>query len=264
MTATDKNPAGAGAVKSASRVLTLLEYLAEVKTASFGSIVQDLNLPNSSAHALLQTVLHQGFIEYEESTRNFRLGFRLWEVAQSYAMDGDLATLAQPLMDQLTATTMETVQLARLDGLENVYLAISESPHAMKLVSAVGMRLASHATGLGKVLLASLGDDELDRRLAGVELAEYTERTITDPRRLRVELARIRNRGYGEDNEEFVRGCRCIAMPIHDSRGDVVAALSVSVPTPRYNQKVARTIREALRATVSQLEQRLGVRLDRE
>ncbi len=259
MTAAGGSPVGAGAVKSADRVLTLLEYLADVKSASFGAIVNDLELPNSSAHQLLQTVLHRGFIAFEESTRSFRLGFRLWEIAQSYAMDGDLATLAQPLMDELTATTMETVQLAKLDGLQNVYLAISESPHPMKLVSAVGMRLASHATGLGKVLLGGLDDDELKRRLGGVELEKYTDRTITDPQRLLTEIRRIRNRGYGEDNEEYVRGCRCVAMPVRDSRGDVVAALSVSVPTPRYNQKVARDVREALRGTVSRLEQRLGV-----
>ena len=80
-------------------------------------------------------------------------------------------SLAQPLMDELTAVTTETVQLARLEGLDNVYLAISESPHPMKLVSSVGERLPAHATGLGKVLLAGLDDDELDRRLSGVTLA---------------------------------------------------------------------------------------------
>jgi DNA-binding IclR family transcriptional regulator len=259
VTAAPESPAGGAAVKSADRVLTLLEYLADVKTASFGAIVNDLKLPNSSAHQLLQTVLHRGFIEFEESTRSFRLGFRLWEVAQSYAIEEDLVTLAQPLMDELTATTTETVQLAKLDGLENVYLAISESPHPMKLVSAVGMRLSSHATGLGKVLLGGLSDAELERRLEGVQLEKYTDSTITDHQRLIAEVRRARARGYGEDNGEYVLGCRCVAMPVHDSRGDVVAALSVSVPSPRYNQKVARDVRNALRDTVSRLEKRLGV-----
>ena len=146
-----------GAVKSADRVLTLLEYLAEVKHAPFAAIVRDLGLPNSSCHQLLQTVTARGFIEFDEATRTFRLGSRLWEVAQSYTMAEDLAAIAQPLMDDLRDHTTETVQLARLDGLENVYLAISESPHPMKLVSAVGSRLSAHATGLGKVLLAEPG-----------------------------------------------------------------------------------------------------------
>ena len=94
-----------------------------------------------------QTILSRGFIELDPSTRMFRLGFRLWEVAQSYAMTDDVVSLAQPLMDELTAVTTETVQLAGLEGLDNVYLAISESPHPMKLVSSVGKRLPAQPPG---------------------------------------------------------------------------------------------------------------------
>jgi len=252
----DNRPSGA--VKSADRVLTLLEYLADVKHAPFAAIVRDLGLPNSSGHQLLQTVSARGFIEFDEATRTFRLGSRLWEVAQSYTMAADLAALAQPLMDDLRDQTTETVQLARLDGLENVYLAISESPHAMKLLSAVGSRLSAHATGLGKVLLAGLDPAELERRLDTAELTRYTDRTITTRKALRAALVEIQARGWGEDNEEFVIGCRCIAMPVHDADQNAVAAMSVSVPTPRFNETVARRIRTALKATVREVETKLG------
>jgi DNA-binding IclR family transcriptional regulator len=245
-------------VKSADRVLAILEYLAKEGQASFGAIVRDLGLPLSSAHQLLQTILSRGFIELDQSTRLFRLGFRLWEVAQSYAMTDDVVSLAQPLMDELTAVTTETVQLARLEGLDNVYLAISESPHPIKLVSSVGKRLPAHATGLGKVLLAGLDDDELDRRLSGVTLARFTERTITDRKVLLGELKRVRSRGFGYDNEEYVIGCRCVAAPVRDAADRVVAAMSVSVPTPRFNQEVAQRIRTALKETVKHLENRMS------
>ncbi len=248
----------ARAVKSADRVLAIFEYLAREGQASFGAIVRDLGLPLSSAHQLLQTILWRGFIELDENTRLFKLGFRLWEVAQSYAMTDDLVSLAQPLMDELTSITTETVQLARLEGVDNVYLAISESPHPMKLVSSVGKRLPAHATGLGKVLLAGLNEEELDRRLGGVTLARFTERTITDRNVLVSELKRVRSRGFGYDNEEYVIGCRCVAAPVRDASGDVVAALSVSVPTPRFNQEVAQHIRTALKDTVRRLERRMG------
>ena len=253
----DPDERAGGAVKSADRVLTLLEYLAGAKEAAFATIVKDLGLPNSSAHQLLQTVLARGFIEFDEASRLFRLGFRLWEVAQSYAMAEDLAAVAQPLMDELRDQTLETVQLACLDGLENVYLAISESPHQMKLLSAVGTRLSAHATGLGKVLLAGLDPAELERRLDDGELTKYTNKTITTHKALRKALKQIRDRGYGEDNEEFVVGCRCIAMPLHDAQGNTFAAISVSVPTPRFNEAVARHTRSALAATVAGLEERI-------
>jgi DNA-binding IclR family transcriptional regulator len=252
------------AVKSADRVLAILEYLATEGKAPFGAIVRDLGLPLSSAHQLLQTILWRGFIELDESTRLFKLGFRLWEVAQSYAMTDDLVSLAQPLMDELTSITTETVQLARLEGIDNVYLAISESPHPMKLVSSVGKRLPAHATGLGKVLLASLDAEELDRRLSGVTLARFTERTITDRAALLGELKRVRAKGFGYDNEEYVIGCRCVAAPVRDAIGHVVAAMSVSVPTPRFNQEVAQHTRTALKDTVRRLEARMSGPMPRE
>lgn len=247
-----------GAVKSADRVLTVLEYLAEARGATFAEVARDLELPNSSAHQLLHTVAQRGFIEFDETTREFRLGSRLWEVAQAYSAVQDLATIAQPSMSALTDVTTETVQLARLDGLENVYLAISESPHPMKLVSAVGKRLPAHTTGLGKVLLAHLPEADLNGRLDGVTLARYTDNTITDRSALLAELARIRARGYGEDREEFVVGCRCIAMPVHNGARDVIAAMSVSIPTPRFNQKVAKSVRGALADTITHVEEKLG------
>ena len=244
-------------VKSAERVLAILEYLATSREATFSSIARDLALPNSSAHELLRTMARRRFIELDPLNRRYCLGIRVWEIAQGYTAASNLVVLARPLMQELTARTLETVQLACLDGLENVYLAISESPHPMKLVSKSGGRLPAHATGLGKVLLASLAEDELVRRLDGVDLARFTERTIVDVNTLRLELGRIRARGFGEDNEEYVVGCRCIAMPIRGPELGVVAAMSVSVPTPRFNQSVARWIREALAKTVAELESRL-------
>lgn len=250
--------AASPAVKSADRVLTILEYLAANDGVTFAEIARDLELPNSSAHQLLQTIRARGFIEFDEATRRFRLGFRLWEVAQAYSTAQDLADIAQPLMDELVDVTHETVQLARLDGLENVYLAIAESPHPMKLVSAVGKRLPAHTTGLGKVLLAGLPAATLDERLDGVRLERFTDNTITDHDELRTELTRIHDRGYGEDREEYVVGCRCIAMPVRDAAGHAIAALSVSVPTPRFNQRVAKQTREALTDTIHRLEVKLG------
>lgn len=234
--------------------MSLFEHLAGVGSATFASIVREMGLPNSSAYQLLQTACARGFVDYDETTRQYRLGIRIWQVAQAYNLDSNLIASARPLMDDLVDRIRETVQLARLDGLENVYLAISESPHPMKLVSAVGMRLAAHGTGLGKVLLSGLGDDELRRRLEGVPLQRFTDNTITDPEDLVSMCHRIREQGYGEDLEEYVVGCRCIAMPIRDVAGGTIAALSVSVPTPRYDERVATRIHRELGRTVRELE----------
>src|SRR5690606_33102428 len=155
------------AVKSAERAMVLFEYLAEHGPATYATITRALGFPNSSGYQLIQTAAGRGFIEFDEATRTYAIGSRLWEVAQAWDADERRPGAPRPARDRLRGATGETVQLARLSGLDNVYLAIAESPHPMKLTSSVGSRLASHATGLGKVLLAGLDDAELARRLEG-------------------------------------------------------------------------------------------------
>lgn len=249
---------GDTAVKSADRVLTVLDLLAARGPSTFSAIVAALGLPNSSAHNLLQTMVRRDYLEFDPEARTYGLGLRLWQVAQAYGGNRDLVTIARPLMQQVVDVTEETVQLARLDGIENVYLAIAESPHPMKLVSAVGERLMAHATGLGKVLLASLPDEEVRALLRGVQLPAFTPYTITDHDALVAALAEIRARGYATDDEEYVIGCRCVAMPVRDASGEVVAAMSVSIPTPRHTPAIAERARLTLAAAVDELQRRLG------
>ncbi len=246
------------AVKSADRVLTVFDLLAARGPSTFSEIVTALGLPNSSAHNLLQTMVRRDFLEFDPEARRYALGLRLWQVAQAYGGNRDLVTEARPLMQRVVDVTGETVQLARLDGIENVYLAIAESPHAMKLVSAVGGRLMAHATGLGKALLASRSDEEVRALLGDRALPAFTPHTITDPEHLLAALADVRARGYATDDEEYVIGCRCVAMAVHDASGEVVAAMSVSIPTPRHTLGIAERAREALAAAVDDLQRRLG------
>lgn len=249
---------GDTAVKSADRVLTVLDLLAARGPSTFSEIVAALGLPNSSAHNLLQTMVRRDYLEFDADARTYGLGLRLWQVAQAYGGNRDLVTIARPLMQQVVDVTGETVQLARLDGVENVYLAIAESPHPMKLVSAVGERLYAHATGLGKALLASLTDDEVRALLRGVQLPAFTPYTITDVDTMLAALAEIRERGYATDDEEYVIGCRCVAMAVRDASGQVVAAMSVSIPTPRHTPAIAERARVTLFAAVDELQERLG------
>lgn len=246
------------AVKSAARVMRLLEYLALVRHATFSEVISDLELPSSSAHQLLQTMRSHGFVEFDKATKTHRLGLRVWEIGRAYTADANLVALAQPLLQRLTDQTGETAQLARLDGLGVVYLALCESPQPMKLVSAVGKRLYAHATGLGKTLLASLPEDELLRRLDGVTLPRFTRHTLVHRDELLAELERTRARGYGIDDEEYVVGCRCLAMLVRDVDSAPVAALSVSIPTARYDAPVERLALESLAACSRELSAKLG------
>jgi DNA-binding IclR family transcriptional regulator len=224
-----------GGVKSARRVLEVLEYLAESSAgATFPQLADGLGLPKSSLHALLATLMEQGWIYLHEPTRKYRIGLRLWQVAQSFSGLDSLAQLALKHLEAVRDEVNETVQLAVLEGVDNVYVAKVESDHPLRLVSQVGTRLPAYATGLGKVLLAYLEPAEFRRRMAKVTIERFTTRTVSTIKALEEGLADIRMRGYGEDEGEYTPGVHCVAVPIFGPEGEIVAAMSCSIPMARF------------------------------
>lgn len=224
-------------VKSAERALAVIEHVAARGTAGFTDVLESLDLPRSSAHGLLRTLVAAGWLE-KGPDRCFTLGLRAWEVGQQYGGHRELVDVARPLLDRASAELGETVQMARLDGAENVYIAISHSPRPFRLASAVGMRLPAHATGIGKALLSLLPEDDARRRLEAGALERMTARTTTDRDELLRVVGRARELGYATDEEEYALGCVCVATPVgRDSqRGGTPVALSVTMPTSRVRQ----------------------------
>jgi IclR family KDG regulon transcriptional repressor len=244
-------------VKSADRVMAVLDLVAERGALPFSEIADALALPKSSAHSLLRTIEARGYVALD-TERRYVLGTRIWELAQAFRGIEDLRTLMKPLMDEVVRRTGETVQLATLDRLSAVYLELSESPHPVKLTSRAGVRLPAHASAIGKALLAELDPEEAARRLDGAELSRLTEHTTAAVPALLAELDRTRARGYAVDDEEFAIGLRCLAVPIRDLDGKAVAAMSVSIPTPRYSRQAAANARVALNEAAADAATALG------
>jgi DNA-binding IclR family transcriptional regulator len=244
-------------VKSADRALALVELVAARGAIGFGDVLTELGLPRSSASGLLRTLVAAGWLEHDPLARQYSLGLRAWQVGLAYGGHRDLAAVARPVMDRLSAETGETVQLARLDGVENVYVAISESANPMRLASRVGMRLPAHATGIGKALLSLLPPDEATRRIRSTGLPRLTDRTVTDPDALLGVLERVRAEGFAIDDEEFVSGCRCVAVPL-PGVGEVPAAVSITMPTSRTDAAWPRSVLAPLRAAADEIAETLG------
>jgi DNA-binding IclR family transcriptional regulator len=228
------DPARPAQVKSADRILDIIELLANERAGlGFGELARLRHIPKSSLHALLGVLTARGYVELDASKRVYTLGIRTWEMGQAYLAHRDLVAKSVPHMEAVVRAINETVQLAVLDGIENVYLAKVDCSHPVRLQSEVGRRLYAHATGLGKVLLAELPPPELHARLEGVELAMVSPRTIRQVDQLKPVLERARQRGYALDDEEYTAGLRCVAVPILGSDGVTVAALSASIPISR-------------------------------
>jgi len=154
------------------------------------------------------------------------------------------------------------VQLAVLDGLENVYLHKVDCSHPVRLQSEVGKRLEAHATGLGKVLLAYLPPDDLEARLLDQSLKRFTPHTPTNPDALLRELEIVRRQGFGVDDQEYTPGLRCVAVPIREPGGRVATAMSASIPIMRAGpEQLAGALRALARASLD-ISNHLGVRED--
>lgn len=250
----------AGAVKSAGRALEIIEHLAEAGGRTLTQLVAALELPRSSTHGLMRTLVAAHWVELDPVTKRYSLGLKAWQIGQRYDGHRLLLEAGPELMAQLTDETGETVQMARLDGVENVYIAISPSPNPMRLASNVGMRLHAHATGIGKALLSTLNDDDARRRLQQVAIPRLTARTITEPAEILDAIGRGRDLGFFVDDEEFIEGCRCVAIPLTwPEETGVAAALSITMPTSRTDDRWPHSMVEPLRRTVAELRRAMGL-----
>ncbi|MGU3502245.1 IclR family transcriptional regulator [Mycobacterium sp. C31M] len=238
-------------VKSAARTVELLEYLAarQDKPARIREISEELGMPRSSAHALLRTLMAQGWVRMQETDTDetavrYGIGIRALLVGTSY-LDGDpYLPMIAPFLDDLRTDWDETFHLGRLDGTDIVYLASRESRQYRRATNRVGRRLPAHATALGKALLAERAGVERRAHLPA-ELTALTPYTLTSHAELAEALDTARIRGYATDDQENTEGVRCFAVALRYSR-PAQDAISASVPLARLTEERERGIVAAL------------------
>lgn len=208
-------------------------------------VAKELGIPRSSAHALLSSLADIGVLQWREGGR-YRVGWRVLELAEVQRGTIDVRAATEPVLQQLARTHGETCHLAVRDRNAVLYLDKVLGTHNITVQGArVGTRLECHCTAVGKVLLAHADESVLTDVLATTELRRHTPRTLTTPETLRAELRAIRTRGLGFDLGEAVEDVYCVAAPIRDDLGHVVAALSMSSPVTRFTK-----YREAYSASV--------------
>ena len=235
-------------VKSAVRTVELLEYLAarHDDPARLREISQALDMPRSSAHALLRTLVTQGWVRCDPSGTWYGIGIRALLVGTSYLDSDPYLPLITPFLDDLRNDLDETFHLGRLDGTDIVYLATRESKQYTRTANRVGRRLPAYATALGKSLLAERFGVERDEHLPAA-LRPLTAKTLTERAALDADLDDVRIRGYACDDEENTVGLRCFAVALRYC-SPAQDAISASVPVGRLTPQRERDIADALRA----------------
>jgi DNA-binding IclR family transcriptional regulator len=242
-------------IKKVGPVLDL--FTAEQPEWRMTDIARALEMPKSSAHALVITLADVGLLSLTSSGR-YRLGWNLLSLAERMRASLDLKGIATPAMRALEGDVRENVLLAVLDRREVVYVDKVEGTHPMVRLAGVrvGSRAPAHCTAVGKVLLA-FGATELASDAA---LEPLTSRTIVDRRRLDAELATIRSDRFATATDELESGLTAVASPVFDEDGTAVAALAVSGPTLRLSPRRIAELRPTVIKQARALSEQLGHR----
>ncbi len=246
-------------VQSVERTLDILESLVDFASeVGLVEISQAVTLPLATVHRLLGTLIRRGYVKQNRQNRKYSLGFRALQMGNDMRHRFSLRLEARPFLQRLMERTGESANLAVLDDGEVVYIDQAQSSKILRMFTQLGNRVPAHSTGSGKVMLAFGAPDSADGVLRRYGMPRLTPHTIVDPGSFREELARIRAQGYALDDEEHEEGVRCLAVPVRDGSGQVVASLSVSGPVTRLGDQQIRDIATEVVDCGTQLSGRLG------
>lgn len=232
MAATGPNT-GDGTVGKALEVLD--QIAAFERPVRFGELLDASPFPKATLYRLVQTLTSQGMLAFDRDRQTYAPGVRLVRLAHAAWAQSSLAPIARPHLDDLSRAVGETVHLAQLDHAQVLYVDKRNAAQPVEMFSEAGKVGPAYCTGVGKVMLAFLPDDVLERTLSQQSYHRFNAQTIVSETALRTELAHIRVSGYGFDREEHEPGIICVAVPILTDTGRMQGGLSVTSTIRRTN-----------------------------
>jgi IclR family KDG regulon transcriptional repressor len=247
-------------IRALDRAFRILALLSDGKPRLLQKLSGELGLSTSTTFRQLATLVYYRYVQRDEQTNQYTLGLTCLELARAYYEGNDLRRVAQPELARLRNETKETVHLAILDQMEIVYIEKLQGLHPIGLMgSRVGGRAPAYCTGVGKVLLAYEDSQIVKQYFVKRKLHRYTDNTITSLAALVSELASIRSQGYALDSGEHESQVYCVAAPIFDMKGDVIAGLSISGPVDRMESiEINQKMIEKAKQTANNISIKLG------
>ncbi|MCM3691119.1 IclR family transcriptional regulator [Neobacillus niacini] len=246
-------------VKSVSRALDIIA-LVGMKKGGLGvtEIANQIDINKSSVFRTLSTLVQYGYIEQDRETGKYKLGYKFLDISSKLLDSIDIRAEAKPFLEELENKTNEVIHLVVYDQGEVVYIEKLEGTETLRTHSKVGKRAPMHCTSVGKAILAHLPENDVFSILNRKGMPYHTDHTITSIEAILQELKQIRQRGYALDLEENEYGITCIAAPVFDHLGKVVAAVSISGPTTRMTKERITQLGPIMIQTSQQLSARLG------
>lgn len=236
---------------------TLLVLEAALQHHRFTDVVAATGLTKTTTHRILATLADRQFVVVS-ADGSYLPGPKLLSMAGQALQRIDISAIAQPFVDELVDRVHCTVHVGVANGDEIVYLIRADSDKPYRMPSRVGHAIPLHTSGIGKVVLAGLTDDGVERYAARTGLPARTANTLTTAEALAAEIAQVRRRGYALDREENVPGVGCVAAPVHDHTGTVRYGLSISTLTLEHSLAQIEAMAADAVETAARLSAALG------
>lgn len=246
--------------QSTAKAMAIIERLAQSQTPMrLRDIGQELGLNASTAARFLASLQSCGYVDQEPESQRYFLTYKICRVANLVSGRTSLQSITHPHLVALSGQFHEALCVSVEQDMTMVYIDVAASQDQTLLsIQRVGNVSPMHCTGNGKLLLLNYTPQKLDRLIATRGLRRYTENTIVTREGLVQELDAIRARGFAYDNEECEAGVRCVAYPIRDYTGSVVAGISVTGPVVRMTDTAIRAFQSRLEETAAHISHSLG------
>ena len=215
--------------RSTLKALDVLEILAsEEEGLTLSDLSEQTGYPISTAHRLLASLLERDYVEQDPQTKRYHLGVRILTLQTQGIRGRSLGRLAYPHLNRLKQRVEMTLNLGVLSGTDVIYIETFSPDSSLSFYSPPGTRMPSYCTAIGKLLLSCLPPENRENLLAMQELRKRTPHTITSLPALQAVFTEIDRRGYALDDQEYAIGVRCLAAPIRNHRGKVIAGVSMT------------------------------------
>ena len=245
--------------QSLKRGLQIVEMVAEMaEPPTLSAIARKSKLNRSTTHHILKALVEFGYLVRTPKTHIYSLSSKLFRLTRRTWTTEQLAEIATPFLEELGSLTGEGTSLAVFRNGHVIIAAKREQDGPLRVVQRIGESRPVHCTAVGKVLAAGLSEQDLEELIERTDFQRKTPKTITSPDVFRKEMARIRKKGVAFDNEEHIKGVRCLAAPIRDYSGETRSALCVVGPKDNLSPERMSKVQNHLLTVAASLSARLG------
>ena len=249
-------------VQSLGRAFAILESVARHREGiGLAELSKLVGLHNSTTFHLAKTMVSLGYLRQEKDSKRYRVGRPLFALAASALDEIEMVNVATPILEEMSRETGESGHFAVRMGDAVVVIARTSGPGAFQLTDRVGVVRPAHCTALGKIILASLRPDQLNRFLERVDMKPSTPKSITDAAVLLHEITEIRRTSIAFDDGEFNPEVRCVAVPVTDFTGVVIGALGISGPIWRLSNQALHNSAQIVQKAASRLSAEFGAKV---